>query len=153
MIPSDKRIEKEISRIKNDPIPNIEVTQNKLNFREIFVIMDGPNETPYENGKFKLEIFLGSDYPLFPPKIRFLTKIYHPNIDRIGRICIDILKNKWTPALQIRTVLLSIQSLLTEPNISDPLDPVIGKHWVDNENEANKHAKNMTKLYAIYKIP
>ena len=51
-----------------------------------------------------------------PPKVRFLTKIYHPNIDRLGRICLDILKDKWSPALQIRTVLLSIQALLSAPN-------------------------------------
>lgn len=51
-----------------------------------------------------------------PPKVRFLTKIYHPNIDKLGRICLDILKDKWSPALQIRTVLLSIQALLSAPN-------------------------------------
>lgn len=67
-------------------------------------------------GKFKLELFLPDDYPMAPPKVRFLTKIYHPNIDKLGRICLDILKDKWSPALQIRTVLLSIQALLSAPN-------------------------------------
>ncbi len=71
-----------------------------------------------------------------PPKVRFLTKIYHPNIDKLGRICLDILKDKWTPALQIRTVLLSIQSLLSAPNADDPLDPSVADHFKNNIKEA-----------------
>lgn len=64
-----------------------------------------------------------------PPKVRFLTKIYHPNIDKLGRICLDILKDKWSPALQIRTVLLSIQALLSAPNpvrSETPPEPATG---------------------------
>ncbi|KAL6508669.1 hypothetical protein OROGR_023380 [Orobanche gracilis] len=65
-----------------------------------------------------------------------LTKIYHPNIDKLGGICLDILKDKWSPALQIRTVLLSIQALLSAPNLVDPLSENIAKHWKSNEAEA-----------------
>lgn len=64
-----------------------------------------------------------------PPKIRFLTRIYHPNIDRLGRICLDVLKNNWSPALQIRTILLSIQALLGAPNPEDPLNEAVAKQW------------------------
>lgn len=64
-----------------------------------------------------------------PPKVRFMTKIYHPNVDRLGRICLDILKDKWSPALQIRTVLISIQALMSAPNPDDPLNNEAAEHW------------------------
>ena len=75
------------------------------------------------------------------PKVRFLTKIYHPNVDKVGRICLDILKDKWSPALQIRTVLLSIQALLSSPNPDDPLDTGVADHWVKDEKGALKQGE------------
>jgi ubiquitin-conjugating enzyme E2 N len=100
-------------------------------------------------GVFRLELFLSEDYPMAPPKVRFLTKIYHPNIDKLGRICLDILKDKWSPALQIRTVLLSIQALLSAPNPEDPLANDVADHWKSNEKEAINTAKQWTQKHAM----
>lgn len=82
------------------------------------------------------------------PKVRFLTKIYHPNVDKLGRICLDILKDKWSPALQIRTVLLSIQALMSAPNPDDPLDEAVARHWKTDEVGAMSTARAWTSQYA-----
>ena len=74
--------------------------------------------------------------------------IYHPNIDKLGRICLDILKDRWSPALRIRTVILSIQSLLSSPNPDDPLDNQVADVWKNNEPQAIKTAKEWTQKFA-----
>lgn len=116
--------------------------------RYFHVKVTGPEDSPFEGGLFKLELFLPEDYPMSAPKVRFITKIYHPNIDRLGRICLDILKDKWSPALQIRTVLLSIQALLSAPNPDDPLANDVAELWKVNEIEAIRNAKEWTRMYA-----
>ena len=80
-----------------------------------------PQDSPFEGGTFKLELFLPEDYPMASPKVHFMTKINYPNVDKLGRIYLDILKDKWSPALQICTVLLSIQALVSALNQDDPL--------------------------------
>lgn len=143
-----RRIIKETQRLLSEPAPGISASPSEDNLRYFNVMILGPSQSPYEGGVFKLELFLPEDYPMAPPKVRFLTKIYHPNIDKLGRICLDILKDKWSPALQIRTVLLSIQALLSAPNPDDPLADNVAKHWKDNEPEAIATAKQWTAQYA-----
>ena len=110
--------------------------------------MEGPQGTPYENGFYRLELFLPEGYPMEPPKVRFLTKIYHPNIDKLGRICLDILKDKWSPALQIRTVLLSVQALLSSPEPDDPLDTNVAEHFKQNLSAAQSVARQWNATHA-----
>jgi len=119
------------------------------NLRYFAVSVEGPSDSPYERGVFQLELFLPADYPMAPPKVRFLTKIYHPNVDKLGRICLDVLKDKWSPALQIRTVLLSIQALLSAPNPDDPLDNGVAELWKTNEAEAIRRAREFTESFAM----
>ncbi|CAG9465354.1 unnamed protein product [Pedinophyceae sp. YPF-701] len=143
-----RRIVKETQKLMSEPVPGIEAAPSEDNLRYFNVMVEGPKQSPYEGGYFKLELFLPEDYPMAAPKVRFLTKVYHPNVDRLGRICLDILKDKWSPALQIRTVLLSIQALMSAPNPDDPLAEEIAKHWKNNEAEAIAKAKEWTQLYA-----
>merc|ERR1711907_559549 len=139
-----RRIVKETQRLMQEPPPGISATPYEENLRYFNVIIAGPQSSPYEGGIFKLELFLPGEYPMVPPKVRFLTKIYHPNIDKLGRICLDILKDKWSPALQIRTVLLSIQALMSAPNPDDPLANDVAEHWKKNEEDACKVAMQWT---------
>ena len=130
-------------------MPDITAVPHDDNLRYFDVTIIGPNDSAYEGGTFKLELFLPEDYPMAPPKVRFLTKMYHPNIDKLGRICLDILKDKWSPALQIRTVLLSVQALLSAPNPDDPLANDVAQHWKENEKDAIATAKAWTVKYAV----
>jgi ubiquitin-conjugating enzyme E2 N len=143
-----KRIIKETERLQTEPVAGIGVTVSPTNPRHFFVALAGPVDTPYQNGRFHLELFLPGGYPLDPPKVRFLTPLYHPNVDRLGRICLDILKDKWSPALQIRTVLLSIQAMLSTPEPSDPLDARVAQHFIRDKVDAERTAKAYTEKYA-----
>ena len=144
----NRRIQKETERLGMDPVAGISASPDAQNSRYFHIQMAGPVTTPYEGGLFELELFLPDEYPMCPPKVRFLTRIYHPNVDRLGRICLDILKDKWSPALQIRSVLLSIQALMSAPNPDDPLDPAIARHWKEDENGANRTAREWCLQYA-----
>uniref|UniRef100_A0A8C5MJY5 UBC core domain-containing protein n=1 Tax=Leptobrachium leishanense TaxID=445787 RepID=A0A8C5MJY5_9ANUR len=110
----------ETQHLLAEPVPAIRAMPDENNACYFHVCIAGPQDSPFEGGSFKLELFLPEEYPMAAPKVRFMTKIYHPNVEKLGRICLDILKDKWSPALQIHTVLLSIQALLSAPNPDDP---------------------------------
>ncbi|KAL8280918.1 hypothetical protein RQP46_006597 [Phenoliferia psychrophenolica] len=138
----------ETQRLIADSPPGISAIPHDDNLRYFDVLVTGPDSSPFEGGIFKLELFLPEEYPMAPPKVRFLTKIYHPNIDKLGRICLDILKDKWSPALQIRTVLLSVQALLSAPNPDDPLANDVAAHWKLDEQAAMQVSREWTAKYA-----
>ena len=116
------RLRRELAKYYKNDLPRVLYIENPKYPRSMKVKLLGPKDTPYEGGLFEFEISWPNEYPMVPPKVHFNTQIWHPNIDRLGRICLDILKNKWSPALQIRSVLLSLQALLSSPNPDDPLN-------------------------------
>ena len=143
-----KRIKKEIQRLKKDQAAGITIEPTEDNKRYFMITIEGPKDTPYEGGIFRLEMFLTDKYPMKPPKCRFLTKIYHPNVDKLGRICLDVLKDKWTPALTVSRVCLSIQLLMQDPNPDDPLDNKVAEQWKTDIKTAHATAREWTQKYA-----
>ena len=109
----------------------------------------GPDESPYSGGLFFLKIQFPQDYPFKPPKCQFTTKIYHPNIHGNGSICLDILKDQWSPALTISKVLLSISSLLCDPNPDDPFVPAIANEYKNDRTKYDASAREWTRKYAM----
>lgn len=143
-----KRLRNELQDIQKSDIPNISVGPINDNLFEWEAVILGPIGTPYEGGVFNLNISIPSNYPFKPPIVIFKTKIYHPNINSSGSICLDILKNQWSPALTILKILLSICSLLSDPNPNDPLVSDIANLLKNSPDVYFETAKNWTTIYA-----
>lgn len=149
-------MKKEIEMLRKSSVQGISVWPKEGDWTEMEAIIDGPIDTPYYKGQFRLSIKLPPNYPIAPPIVRFITQIYHPNIDTGGRICLDILnvgaKGSWSPSLNIEKVLLSIQSLLSEPNPDDALMVEISEQFTRNYKQFVTTAKQWTEKYAIQQI-
>ena len=143
------RIKTELKELIEDPPLNVSagpIDDSNLYIWEATII--GPEDSPYSGGIFNLSIEFPTNYPFKPPKVKFNTPIYHPNINRAGSICLDILNVSWSPVLTISKLLLSICSLLTDPNPNDPLVIDIANLYKTNKEEYIKQARLHTLNYA-----
>lgn len=116
--------------------------------RNYKIIIVGSEDTPYEDGLFQVDVQIPDEYPLEPPIIKFVTKIYHPNISNDGTICCGFLTH-WTPSMTLEFVALSLQSLLHEPDLTEPINPVVVECWKSNLLEAKRIAREWTSKYAV----
>ncbi|XP_062975797.1 ubiquitin-conjugating enzyme E2 T [Elgaria multicarinata webbii] len=146
------RLKRELHLLTTEPPPAITCWQNGSRIDELRAQILGSANTPYEKGVFDLEVVVPERYPFEPPKMRFLTPIYHPNIDSAGRICLDVLrlppKGAWRPSLNIATLLTSIQLLMNEPNPDDPLMADISSEYKYNKQAFLRNARQWTGKYA-----
>jgi len=144
-----RRLKRELIDVQKDKFSGItaelvdeDLTHWKCTFK-------GPEYTPYDEGIFQLDVVVKEGYPFIPPMIKFDTPVYHPNISsQTGVICLDVLKDQWTPALSIRSALLSIQSLLCTPEPDDPQDAQVASHYKEDRENFNHTARFWTKTYA-----
>ena len=149
MDPIHNRIKKEYQDLQKEKNSNVQVKLVNNDIRHWKGRIKGPIDTCYQGGIFDVDIIIPNDYPFKPPKMKFDTKIWHPNISSVtGAICLDILKNEWTPALTIRTALISLQALMCEPVPNDPQDAVVAKQYMSDIKLFNETAKHWVEEYA-----
>ncbi|KAG9443258.1 hypothetical protein H6P81_014598 [Aristolochia fimbriata] len=149
LVMASKRILKELKDLQKDPPTSCSagpVAEDMFHWQATIM---GPPDSPYAGGVFLVTIHFPPDYPFKPPKVAFRTKVFHPNINSNGSICLDILKEQWSPALTISKVLLSICSLLTDPNPDDPLVPEIAHMYKTDRTKYETTARSWTQKYAM----
>lgn len=149
----EQRLKKELLRISQKPPPGISLFQkDDANFTNLEALLIGPEDSPYKDGVFKIEIIVAENYPFSPPGVKFLTQIYHPNIDNSGRICLDLLKmppkGGWKPTISLEGLLIAVRMLLQYPNPDDALMAEIGFEYKQCKTEFEKKARLFTEKYA-----
>ena len=149
-----KRLHIQYSQLQKDPAPlcfaKPKDQDNDITHWTGYI--DGPPQTPYAGGRFYIVIDFPSDYPFKPPQVQFTTPIYHPNISTKGEICLDILHSQWSPAFSIRALLLSICSLLTDPNLDHGLNREALKCCETDRKQFEATASQWTQKYAVKKV-
>lgn len=147
------RVKAELARMNKSPPHGIGMWPVGDNLETLEALIEGPDDSPFAGGEFRLSIKIPALYPNAPPIIKFRTKIYHPNVDSAGNICLDSLKpepaGSWRPSKNLEGVLTQIRLLMTEPNVDDPLDAQIAKELRETPEKYRERAKKMTKEFAV----
>lgn len=145
-------MEKEIRMLQQAPGPGVSCWKHEDQLQELRAQITGPEDTPYADGVFLLSLSIPERYPFEPPHVRFLTPVYHPNIDSDGRICLDTLKMQpqgtWAPAVNINTLLLTIRVLLAYPNPADGLVADITEQYKRDLDSFRADARKWTLRHA-----
>ncbi|SCW01392.1 LAFE_0D11562g1_1 [Lachancea fermentati] len=140
-----KRLQSELVQLMMSPSPGLSAfPEDEDDLTKWCGVITGPDGTPYEGLRFKIALEFPQTYPYTAPKVTFVSPMWHPNVDMSGNICLDILKDQWTAVYNVQTILLSLQSLLEEPNNSSPLNAVAAELWDTDMKEYKK------KLMARY---
>lgn len=145
-----KRVQREFKEVTNsEEILKCKIELVDDTYTRLRGEIAGPPDTPFEGGSYKLDIVIPDTYPFNPPKVNFVTKIWHPNISSVtGAICLDILKDQWAAAMTLRTVLLSIQALLSAAEPDDPQDAVVAQQYKENPDIYRRTARHWAEVYA-----
>mmetsp|Transcript_19067 Transcript_19067/g.21239 ORF Transcript_19067/g.21239 Transcript_19067/m.21239 type:complete len:244 (+) Transcript_19067:51-782(+) len=144
-------------RMMKEPVEGFCVDlPDESDFFRWVIYLEGPPGTPYEKGVFQLQIEFPDTYPMSPPSLRFMSDFWHPNVYKDGRVCISILhppgedsmsgelpEERWMPSQTVETVILSVMSMLNDPNISSPANVDASVEW---RKSRDKYIKRVDKL-------
>ena len=139
---------KELQSLSSTPMEGIRLILNDKDMTEVEAVIDGPADTPYAGGQFRVKLSIGKDFPSSPPRGYFLTKIFHPNVSSKGEICVNTLKKDWKSDLGLKHVLLTIKCLLIVPNPESALNEEAGKLLLDRYDDYCARAKMYTEIHA-----
>ncbi|XP_068239818.1 ubiquitin-conjugating enzyme E2 T-like [Palaemon carinicauda] len=146
------RVKKECKQLRESPPTGVSCWPEGDDLSTFNAVIFGEEGTVYDGGMFKLEIEIPEKYPFHPPNVRFVTKIYHPNIDSAGRICLDVLKlppsGSWRPMHNLASVLTSVRLLMASPNPNDPLMTDIAEEYQYRKTQYEATAREWTSKFA-----
>eukprot|EP01038_Epipyxis_sp_PR26KG_P011627 gene11627-15574_t len=141
--PARKRLMRDFKALQKDPPTGIQAAPMDNNVMNWQAVIFGPDDTPWEGGTFRLLIEFSEDYPQKPPAIKFLSRMFHPNIYIDGKICLDILKQQWSPIYDTSAVLTSIQSLLSDPNPASPANAEASQLYDQDRREYDRRVREV----------
>eukprot|EP00041_Stephanoeca_diplocostata_P008399 m.124882 g.124882 ORF g.124882 m.124882 type:complete len:172 (-) comp17303_c1_seq1:336-851(-) len=136
--PARRRLMRDLRNLQKEPPSGVSAAPTDDNIMLWNAVIFGPPDTPFEDGAFKLTLEFTEEYPNKAPKIRFISKMFHPNVYADGGICLDILQNRWSPTYNVGGILASIQSLLDEPNPNSPANNEAAKLYTEDKMEYQK---------------
>ena len=146
---AERRLLKDLKKIQQEgeegQKPGISATPDGDSLFRWSAVIFGPDETIWEGGVFKMFLEFSDEYPYKPPKVKFLTKMFHPNIYNDGSICLDILQNMWSPVYDISSILTSVQSLLCDPNPKSPANNEAAELFAKNPKEYEQRVKEIVE--------
>merc|ERR1712131_386338 len=141
-----RRLMRDFKRLQENPPAGVSGAPTDNNILLWNAGIFGPADTPFEDGTFKLTIEFTEEYPNKPPVVRFVSKMFHPNVYADGSICLDILQNRWSPTYDVSSILTSVQSLLDEPNPNSPANAEAAQLFQENRREYERRVQDIVEL-------
>ncbi|KAJ2851827.1 Ubiquitin-conjugating enzyme E2 2 [Coemansia brasiliensis] len=143
--PCRRRLMRDFKRLQKDPSDGVSGAPCSDNIMVWNAVIFGPADTPFEDGTFKLSLTFEESYPNKPPSVRFISKMFHPNVYNNGELCLDILQNRWSPTYDVAAILTSIQSLLHDPNPNSPANAEAANLYRENRKEYIRRVREIVE--------